>query len=66
MDMQYLLSHATPAPVETEARRYYEGAGAGGGYLLGPAPLFGRDVPPENLLTVDRGAAYHGWQKTWR
>jgi uroporphyrinogen decarboxylase len=56
MDMQDLLPHATPAQVEAEARRYCEVAGAGGGYILGPAHLFQPDVPPENILAVYRGA----------
>src|ERR1035438_918825 len=57
MDMQNLLPHATPAQVEAEARRYCEVAGAGGGYILGPAHLFQPDVPPDNILAVYRGAA---------
>jgi uroporphyrinogen decarboxylase len=56
MDMQDLLPHATPAQVEAEAQRYCEVAGAGGGYILGPAHLFQPDVPPENILAVYRGA----------
>jgi uroporphyrinogen decarboxylase len=56
MDMQNLLPHATPAQVEAEARHYCEVAGAGGGYILGPAHLFQPDVPPENILAVYRGA----------
>jgi uroporphyrinogen decarboxylase len=56
MDMQNLLPHATPAQVEAEARRYCEVAGAGGGYILGPAHLFQPDVPPENILAVYRAA----------
>jgi uroporphyrinogen decarboxylase len=55
--MQNLLPHASPAQVEREARRYCEVAGAGGGYILGPAHLFQPDVPPENILAVYRGAA---------
>jgi len=57
LDMQNLLPHASPAQVEREARRYCEVAGAGGGYILGPAHLFQPDVPPENILAVYRGAA---------
>jgi uroporphyrinogen decarboxylase len=57
MDMQDLLPHATPAQVEAEAQRYCEVAGAGGGYILGPAHLFQPDVPPDNILAVYRGAA---------
>ena len=57
MDMQNLLPHATPAQVEAEAQRYCEVAGAGGGYILGPAHLFQPDVPPENILAVYRGAS---------
>ena len=57
MDMQNLLPHATPAQVEAEARRYCKVAGAGGGYILGPAHLFQPDVPPENILAVYRGAS---------
>jgi uroporphyrinogen decarboxylase len=57
MDMQDLLPHATPAQVEAEAQRYCEVAGAGGGYILGPAHLFQPDVPPENILAVYRGAS---------
>jgi uroporphyrinogen decarboxylase len=56
LDMQFLLPHATPSQVEAEARRYCEVAGAGGGYILGPAHLFQPDVPPENVLAVYRGA----------
>ena len=56
MDMQKLLPCATSAQVEAEARRYCEVAGAGGGYILGPAHLFQPDVPPENILAVYRGA----------
>jgi uroporphyrinogen decarboxylase len=56
IDMQDLLPHATPAQVAAEARRYCEVAGAGGGYILGPAHLFQPDVPPENVLAVYRGA----------
>jgi uroporphyrinogen decarboxylase len=56
IDMQNLLPHATPAQVEAEARRYCEVAGAGGGYILGPAHLFQPDVPPENILAVYRTA----------
>jgi uroporphyrinogen decarboxylase len=54
LDMQNLLPHASPAHVEAEARRYCEVAGAGGGYILGPAHLFQPDVPPENILAVYR------------
>ena len=57
MDMQNLLPHATPAQVEAEAQRYCEVAGAGGGYILGPAHLFQPDVPPENILAVYPGAS---------
>jgi uroporphyrinogen decarboxylase len=57
MDMQKLLPCATAAQVEAEARHYCEVAGAGGGYILGPAHLFQPDVPPENILAVYRGAA---------
>jgi uroporphyrinogen decarboxylase len=57
MDMQDLLPHASPAQVEAEAHRYCEVAGAGGGYILGPAHLFQPDVPPDNILAVYRGAA---------
>jgi len=56
IDMQSLLPHGTPAQVEAESRRYCETAGAGGGYILGPAHLFQPDVPPENVLVVYRGA----------
>ena len=62
MDMQNLLPHATPAAVETEARRCGEVTGAGGSYILGPEHSFQPDVPPENLLTVHCGAAYYGRQ----
>lgn len=55
MDMQQLLPYGTPAQVETEARRYGEVLGTGGGYILGPAHLFQPDVPPENILAVYRG-----------
>lgn len=54
LDMQNLLPRATPAQVEAEARRYCEVAGAGGGYILGPAHLFQPDVPPENILALYR------------
>lgn len=57
MDMQDLLPRATPAQVEAEAQRYCEVAGAGGGYILGPAHLFQPDVPPENVLAVYRSAS---------
>jgi len=56
LDMQHLLTGGTPAQVAAEARRYREVAGAGGGYLLGPAHLFQPDVPPENIVAVYRGA----------
>ena len=56
IDMQNLLPRATPAQVQAEARRYCEVAGAGGGYILGPAHLFQPDVPPENILAVYAGA----------
>ena len=56
MDMQDLLPRATPARVEAEAKRYCEVAGAGGGYIFGPAHLFQPDVPPENILAAYRGA----------
>jgi uroporphyrinogen decarboxylase len=52
LDMQHLLPRATPAQVETAARRYAEVLGAGGGYILGPAHLFQPEVPPENILAV--------------
>ena len=52
MDMQKLLPFGTPEQVQTEARRYCEILGKGGGYLLGPAHLFQPDVPPENVLAV--------------
>lgn len=55
LDMQKLLPKGTPAEVETEARRYCEILGAGGGYILAPAHLFQPDVPPENILAVYRG-----------
>jgi uroporphyrinogen-III decarboxylase len=29
-------------------------AGAGGGYILGPAHLFQPDVPPENVMALYR------------
>lgn len=54
MDMQNLLPKATPDQVQTEARRYCEILGEGGGYILGPAHLFQPDVPPENILAVYR------------
>jgi uroporphyrinogen decarboxylase len=54
LDMQNLLPRATPAQVEAEARRYCEVAGAGGGYILGPAHLFQPDVPPENVMALYR------------
>jgi uroporphyrinogen decarboxylase len=56
LDMQNLLPRATPAQVEAEARRYCDVAGAGGGYILGPAHLFQPDVPPENIVAAYRGA----------
>jgi uroporphyrinogen decarboxylase len=52
IDMQKLLPFGTPEQVETEARRYCEVLGRGGGYILGPAHLFQPDVPPENVLAV--------------
>ena len=52
MDMQKLLPFGTPEQVQTEARRYCEILGKGGGYLLGPAHLFQPDVTPENVLAV--------------
>jgi uroporphyrinogen decarboxylase len=55
LDMQNLLPRATPAQVEAKARHYCEVAGAGGGYILGPAHLFQPDVPPENILALYRG-----------
>ena len=54
IDMQKLLPCATPEQVRTEARRYCETLGRGGGYILGPAHLFQPDVPPENVLAVYR------------
>jgi uroporphyrinogen decarboxylase len=57
LDMQNLLPRATPAQVEAAARHYCEVAGAGGGYILGPAHLFQPDVPPENILALYRGGA---------
>jgi uroporphyrinogen decarboxylase len=52
LDMQHLLTQATPAGVAAEARRYCEIMGRNGGYILGPAHLFQPDVPPENILAV--------------
>ena len=60
IDMQALLPRGTPEQVTSEARRYCEVLGAGGGYILGPAHFFQPDVPPENILAVyglGRGAA---------
>jgi uroporphyrinogen decarboxylase len=50
--MQRLLPAATPAEVASEATRYCEILGRGGGYILGPAHLFQPDVPPENIFAV--------------
>ena len=52
IDMQGLLPRGGPAEVESEARRYCEILGAGGGYILAPAHLFQPDVPPENILAM--------------
>ena len=52
IDMQRLLPFGTPEQVQTEARRYCEVLGQGGGYILGPAHFFQPDVPPENVLAV--------------
>ncbi len=57
LDMQRLLTRGTPAEVTAEARRYCTVAGAGGGYILGPAHLFQPDVPPENIVAVYQGVA---------
>ena len=50
IDMQSLLPHGTPEQVQAEVEKYCEVLGTGGGYILGPAHLFQRDVPPENVL----------------
>lgn len=55
IDMQRLLPRGTPAEVASEARRYCEVLGQGGGYILGPAHLFQPDVPPENILAMYPG-----------
>lgn len=55
IDMQRLLPQGTPGAVRTEAGRYCEILGHGGGYILGPAHLFQPDVPPENILAVYSG-----------
>jgi len=52
IDMQRLLPRGSPAEVASEARRYCETLGRGGGYILAPAHLFQPDVPPENILAV--------------
>ena len=52
MDMQRLLPLASPAEVESEARRYCQVLGHNGGYILGPAHFFQPDVPPENILAM--------------
>ena len=54
IDMQKLLSQATPEQVRAEVRRYCETLGRDGGYILGPAHFFQLDVPPENVLAVYR------------
>jgi len=52
IDVQKILPFGTPQEVRTEARRYCEILGNGGGYILSPAHLFQPDIPPENIFAV--------------
>lgn len=52
IDLQQVLSGASPQQVRTAVRHYRETLGAEGGYILSPAHLFQPDVPPENILAV--------------
>ncbi len=63
LDHANTLRHGTPQQAYEEAKKAIEGAGEGGGFMLGPGCTVSQDMPIANYNAVGRAVIKHGYYK---